>query len=315
MNERKSSARLLAATAALTALLITSCDLIPGGEEPAEDQPDDAQQGGAGEGGEDGDAADGGAAGPDDDLSADGSAQEEAFASAEISDPAGNSVGEAHFSSAGEAGVLVDVELWDQNPGFRAMTIHEAGVCEPQSYNEAGEFGDYYSSEGVLPGTGGGETGVVEGEDELETEGPEEGEESLEDAGPDGVDNGEGTVPDGSGPSLDDYPEGTLQGRPAANITQPGAEPEEEDEQILHPERAGDLPNIFVMESGDAQMSFVSDRLSEELLTSGDGTSIILRGVPTHHGHLPERYAPYGPDQISQATGDLGPRTACGVIE
>ncbi|GAB3841911.1 superoxide dismutase family protein [Nesterenkonia populi] len=315
MDARNTRGGTLAAAAALAALMVTSCDLIPGGD----DEPAQEEQNGTGNGAEDNGAADNGED-PGQDGATAGEPDEEAFASAEISDVVGNSVGEARFSEAGEDGVLVDVELWDVTPGFRALTIHEAGVCEPQSYNEAGELGDYYSSGDVLAGDGSGETGVVEGEDELETEDPDEGDEDPDDAGPDGLDNGEGTDADGTGTggddagtSLDDYPEGTVEGQAVGQIT--GTEQAEEEDEILHPERAGDLPNVFIMESGDAQMSFVTDRLSEGLITGDEGTSIILRAEPTHHGSLPERYAPYGPDQMSQATGDLGARTACGVIE
>ncbi|WP_258933799.1 hypothetical protein [Nesterenkonia pannonica] len=74
----------------------------------------------------------------------------------------------------------------------------------------------------------------------------------------------------------------------------------------MHPDRAGDLPNVFVMESGEGQMSFVSDRLSESLLTETEGTSVILRGEPTHHGSLPQRYAPMGRTRPRRSPGIWG---------
>ena len=36
---------------------------------------------------------------------------------------------------------------------------------------------------------------------------------------------------------------------------------------------------------------------------------------PDDFGNVPTRYAPSGPDTETQATGDSGGRTACGVVE
>ncbi|WP_258933800.1 hypothetical protein [Nesterenkonia pannonica] len=215
--------RTLTAAAALSVLLVTSCDLMPGGEqESAGDEQNGAGtepqgDGGAETGGQDDDGSEDSAEG----TGADADSGDDAFASAELSDVAGNSVGEVRFSDADDACVMVDIELWDINPGFRAVTLHEEGVCEPQSSNEAGEVGDYFSSGDVLPGTGSGEAGVVEGEDELETEDPDaetDGEEQEEGLG----EAEDGAEADGVSTSLEGYPEGSVEGHTAAQVTDPG---------------------------------------------------------------------------------------------
>ena len=206
--------------------------------------------------------------GSEENPSGDDSAEEssdsstEPFAEADLMDVAGNEVGHVSFTSAEEdAGVRVRFEARNLGPGFRGVSIHESGLCEVQSVNEWGQIGDFYSAGGHLQGELEPDTGVVEGEDELESVAPEE-------------------------------------------------EPANE-----HPDRAGNLPNLLINQDESGQFEVVTDRLSEELLLEGDGTAVIIHSQPDHHGNLPERYAPYGPDDESRATGDTGDRLACGVVD
>lgn len=97
---------------------------------------------------------------------------EEPFASAEISDVAQNAIGTVSFTEV-DGGTLVEAEVFDLDAGFRGITIHERGVCEPQSSSESGVFGDYESSGGHLVGTAEEDLGIVDGEEAPEEESPE----------------------------------------------------------------------------------------------------------------------------------------------
>jgi superoxide dismutase, Cu-Zn family len=85
--------------------------------------------------------------------------------------------------------------------------------------------------------------------------------------------------------------------------------------EVAHTDRAGSLPNLLINEDESGYLEVVTDRLSEELLLEGDGRAVIIHSAPDHHGNVPERYAPYGPDPESQMTGDTGERVACGVVD
>ncbi len=98
-------------------------------------------------------------------------AAEEPFATAEMTDMAQNGIGTVSFTEV-ENGVLIEAEVHDLQAGFRGITIHENGVCEPQSTSEAGVVGDFESSGGHLVGDVETDAGVVEGE-----EAPEESTE------------------------------------------------------------------------------------------------------------------------------------------
>lgn len=82
-----------------------------------------------------------------------------------------------------------------------------------------------------------------------------------------------------------------------------------------HPEHAGDLPALLVMESGETNMTFQTDRLNAENLMDDDGSALMIHSDPDNYANIPERYAAEGPDEDSQSTGDAGSRLACGVIE
>lgn len=295
----KTSHRLptLAAATLTSALLLTSC----GGNEDAADsaQTESEQADGAPEASPPAAEGSDGQTGESDD--------DPVFGTAELVDVAGNPVGtvtlaeaDAEAEEAGLSGVRVAVEVQDLAPGFRGISIHENGLCEPQSANEWGQIGDFYSAGGHLEGEPEPEPEVIEGEEELEV--PEE-------------DNGDSPTPESRGETFRGVgPAGDVAPQP-----QPEPEPEpqpepEADDQTGHPHRAGNLPNIMVNESGAGYLELITDRLDQELLLEDDGRAVILHSEPDHHGNIPQRYAPYGPDDESQVTGDTGARIACGVI-
>lgn len=82
-----------------------------------------------------------------------------------------------------------------------------------------------------------------------------------------------------------------------------------------HPEHAGDLPALLVMESGEAKMTFQTDRLTTENLMDDNGSALMIHSGPDNYANIPERYAAAGPDEDTRSTGDAGSRLACGVIK
>ncbi|WP_431813770.1 superoxide dismutase family protein [Kocuria sp. cx-455] len=82
-----------------------------------------------------------------------------------------------------------------------------------------------------------------------------------------------------------------------------------------HPEHDGDLPALLVMESGEAKLTFQTDRLTTETLMDDNGSALMIHSDPDNYANIPERYAAAGPDEDTQSTGDAGSRLACGVIE
>ena len=82
-----------------------------------------------------------------------------------------------------------------------------------------------------------------------------------------------------------------------------------------HPDHAGDLPTLLVMEDGTATLTFHSDRLSMDELNDEDGAALIVHSTADNYANIPERYAPDGPDADTTSAGDAGGRVAYGVIE
>ncbi|MFB9071453.1 superoxide dismutase family protein [Citricoccus parietis] len=82
-----------------------------------------------------------------------------------------------------------------------------------------------------------------------------------------------------------------------------------------HPDHAGDLPTLLVQESGDAHLTFRTDRISLDDFEDEDGAAMMVHSAPDNFANIPERYAPDGPDEDTTGAGDAGDRLACGVIE
>lgn len=81
-----------------------------------------------------------------------------------------------------------------------------------------------------------------------------------------------------------------------------------------HPDHTGDLPQLLVKESGDAMITFETDRLSLSDLEDEDGSALMIHSNPDNYANIPDRYAPDGVDEETLSTGDAGSRLACGVI-
>ncbi|WP_078394034.1 superoxide dismutase family protein [Shouchella patagoniensis] len=85
-----------------------------------------------------------------------------------------------------------------------------------------------------------------------------------------------------------------------------------------HGSHTGDMPSLFVIEDGTAQLSFTTDAFSTEDLI--ETTSVMIHEDPDNFGHIPDRYTSdeqetSGPDEETATTGDAGDRIACGVVE
>ncbi|WP_100498868.1 superoxide dismutase family protein [Geodermatophilus chilensis] len=82
-----------------------------------------------------------------------------------------------------------------------------------------------------------------------------------------------------------------------------------------HGEHAGDLPLLYVTEAGTGALTAVTDALTLDQLTDEDGSAVMVHADRDNYAHIPERYAPGGPDEMTRNTGDAGGRIACGPVE
>jgi Cu-Zn family superoxide dismutase len=82
-----------------------------------------------------------------------------------------------------------------------------------------------------------------------------------------------------------------------------------------HGEHPGDLPSLYVAESGTGSMTAVTDALALADLTDDDGSAVMVHEGRDNYANVPERYAPSGPDEMTLNTGDAGGRIACGPVE
>ena len=82
---------------------------------------------------------------------------------------------------------------------------------------------------------------------------------------------------------------------------------------------SGQLPPLNVLADGSGTMVTTTDAFTEDQLTSGQKTAIIIHEKADNFAEIPsDRYtqangAP-GADETTMATGDAGKRVACGVI-
>jgi Cu-Zn family superoxide dismutase len=94
----------------------------------------------------------------------------------------------------------------------------------------------------------------------------------------------------------------------------------------IHGDHAGDLPTLLVNDDGTAELRFVTDRFRLKDLFDDDGSAVIVHAgrdnfanIPAtapddgrrYHSHLEDVF---GPDSLTEATGDAGSRFACGVV-
>ncbi|WP_448618964.1 superoxide dismutase family protein [Geodermatophilus sp. URMC 65] len=84
---------------------------------------------------------------------------------------------------------------------------------------------------------------------------------------------------------------------------------------VDHGEHAGDLPVLYVTEGGAGTLTAVTDTLTRDQLTDEDGSAVMVHAGRDNYAHVPERYAPGGPDEMTRNTGDAGGRIACGPVE
>ncbi|WP_054706237.1 superoxide dismutase family protein [Bacillus sp. JCM 19041] len=85
-----------------------------------------------------------------------------------------------------------------------------------------------------------------------------------------------------------------------------------------HGSHTGDMPSLYAIEDGTAQLSFTTDAFSTDDLAGT--TSVMIHEDPDNFGHIPDRYTSdeqdtSGPDEETVTTGDAGDRIACGVVE
>jgi superoxide dismutase, Cu-Zn family len=81
-----------------------------------------------------------------------------------------------------------------------------------------------------------------------------------------------------------------------------------------HGQHPGDLPSLLVDSTGSAQLTASTDAVTLEDLMDDDGTAVMVHAGMDNFAHIPERYAPDGPDEATLETGDAGDRIACGVV-
>ncbi len=82
-----------------------------------------------------------------------------------------------------------------------------------------------------------------------------------------------------------------------------------------HPSHAGDMPALLATKGGKAEARFTTDRFSLAQLRDADGSAAMIHALPDNAANIPvDRYDP-DPDAMTLATGDSGPRIACGLVK
>ncbi len=82
----------------------------------------------------------------------------------------------------------------------------------------------------------------------------------------------------------------------------------------VHGAHRGDMPSLLVKRNGTASLRFTTDGFRIGDLRDADGSAVMVHAGPDNFANIPRRYAPDGPDQATQDTGDSGVRVACGAI-
>ncbi|MBW3578491.1 MAG: superoxide dismutase family protein [Actinobacteria bacterium] len=81
-----------------------------------------------------------------------------------------------------------------------------------------------------------------------------------------------------------------------------------------HGAHAGDMPVLYVKADGTAALAFATNRFTVAEVVN---RSVIVHAGRDNYANIPDRYTSGGtpgPDAMTLATGDAGPREACGVI-
>lgn len=88
-----------------------------------------------------------------------------------------------------------------------------------------------------------------------------------------------------------------------------------------HPGHAGDLPVVYVISDGTADMLLKTDRFALADLFDADGSAVIVYSSPDNFSNIPSRYrssdtgsSSGGPDLTTLRSGDAGTPIACGVV-
>jgi Cu-Zn family superoxide dismutase len=82
----------------------------------------------------------------------------------------------------------------------------------------------------------------------------------------------------------------------------------------VHGAHDGDLPSLIVAEDGTARMTVTTDSLSAQDVLDSDGSAVMIHALADNFRNVPERYAPEGPDETTNKTGDSGGRIACAEL-
>jgi Cu-Zn family superoxide dismutase len=85
-----------------------------------------------------------------------------------------------------------------------------------------------------------------------------------------------------------------------------------------HP-ASGDLTSLEVRSDGSAKLVTTTNAFTASDLLAGEKTALMIHEKPDNFANIPDRYpqknGATGPDEATLATGDAGPRVACGVID
>ena len=82
----------------------------------------------------------------------------------------------------------------------------------------------------------------------------------------------------------------------------------------VHSGHDGDLSSLMARADGTASLTVTTDTLRAEDVLDGDGSAAMIHALADNFSNIPERYAPGGPDEMTNRTGDSGGRVACAEL-
>jgi Cu-Zn family superoxide dismutase len=80
---------------------------------------------------------------------------------------------------------------------------------------------------------------------------------------------------------------------------------------MSHADHGGDMPSLYVLGDGSANLGFTTDRFTVDTLLGG--RALIVHADPDNFANIPARYG-VTLDETTLATGDAGGRIACGTF-